>query len=222
MRNSAPGVDAGASKTMRVPISLRVASTTNTSFTSVSAADAPGVGRVERNTALHIMTLSRANSSRHQRTTTTRFAVARRRDLRKRTIVGAAIQAIVRGGGKSPPRTNAGRRRQRSPTDCVYNARWTENQTAASSCGENTESDSRRILRSECDGESPHNRTSFRQCGHRTRHAPSQKQQGANECAETEEPEELTPGPQTHAASAEKYAHRLKHERNKKTDNVGL
>ena len=64
------------------------------------AVAAHGVGRVERNIVARIMIPSQGSVYRALRIIMTRFAVNRRKDSRKRSIVVEAIQDIVGDGGK--------------------------------------------------------------------------------------------------------------------------
>lgn len=77
----------------------RVAWRQRVSFTRVKAVAAHGVGRVEKNIVARIMIPSQDSVYRALRIIMTRFAVNRRRDSRKRTIVVVGIRVIVPGDG---------------------------------------------------------------------------------------------------------------------------
>ena len=64
------------------------------------AVAARGVGRVERNIVARIMIPSQGSVYRALKIIMTRFAVNRRRDSRKRSIVVVGIRDIVPGDGK--------------------------------------------------------------------------------------------------------------------------
>jgi hypothetical protein len=71
------------------------------SFTRVKAVAAHGVGRVERNIVARIMIPSQGSVYRALRIIMIHFAVSRRKDSRKRSIVVGGIRVIVPGGGKT-------------------------------------------------------------------------------------------------------------------------
>ncbi len=100
MRNSVHGVRGGVWRTMRARMYLHADSIATINFTWVRDVVAHGAGHVERSTVLHITTLFQGRASRPRRTITIRFAVRRRGDSNRRSIVVVAIQDIVGDGGK--------------------------------------------------------------------------------------------------------------------------
>ena len=61
----------------------------------------PGAGRVGRSIVLRTLIRSRASGFQRRRIIAIPFAVRRRRDSNRRSIVGEDIARIVRGGGEA-------------------------------------------------------------------------------------------------------------------------
>ena len=85
---------------MPVPTSLLAAWRQPASFTSASAAAAPGAGRVAKSIVHRIMTLPRVINWPGQKTITMAAAVGRKPVSNKRTTAREATQDIVESDGR--------------------------------------------------------------------------------------------------------------------------
>ncbi len=99
MRNSALGVNGGASKTMHAIIFFHVDWTSSKGLLQELDAVVHGAGRVEKNTVPRILILTQVKNFLQEKTTTMQTVVAKNRASKKKTIVLEAIAVIVANVG---------------------------------------------------------------------------------------------------------------------------